>query len=59
LTDFHKLIIEEKCKTGIYITTSKFSIRAKALAQTKTIELYDAEFLKRIVERIQTRKKIK
>ncbi|MBP7734747.1 MAG: tetratricopeptide repeat protein [Spirochaetes bacterium] len=59
MNDFHKLINEEKCKTGIYITTSKFSIRAKAFAQSKTIELYDAEFLKRIVEKIQTRKKMK
>jgi tetratricopeptide (TPR) repeat protein len=59
INDFQKLIIDEKCKNGIYITTSKFSIRAKALAQSKTIEIYDAEFLKRIVEKIQTRKKIK
>jgi tetratricopeptide (TPR) repeat protein len=59
VNDFQKRIIDEKCKNGIYITTSKFSIRAKALAQAKTIELYDAEFLKRIVERIQSRKKLK
>ncbi len=59
MNDFQKRIIDEKCKNGIYITTSKFSIRAKALAQAKTIEIYDAEFLKRIVEKIQSRKKIK
>ncbi len=59
MNDFQKLIVDEKCKTGIYITTSKFSIRAKALAQSKTIELYDADFLKRIVEKIQSRKKMK
>ncbi len=59
MNDFQKRIIDEKCKNGIYITTSKFSIRAKAIAQAKTIEIYDAEFLKRIVEKIQSRKKIK
>ncbi|HOT43254.1 MAG TPA: tetratricopeptide repeat protein [Spirochaetota bacterium] len=59
MNDFQRRIIDEKCKNGMYITTSKFSIRAKALAQAKTIEIYDAEFLKRIVEKIQSRKKIK
>lgn len=59
LNDFQRRIIDEKCKNGIYITTSKYSIRAKALAQAKTIELYDSEYLKRIIEKIQSRKKIK
>ena len=59
LNDLQKRIGQEKCKNGIYITTSKFSIRAKAVAQSKMIELYDSEYIKRIIERIQSRKRTK
>jgi tetratricopeptide (TPR) repeat protein len=59
INDFMRHISEEKCKNGIYIATSKFSIRAKAIAQAKTIELFDADYIKRIIEKIQSRKKIR
>ncbi|OHD69156.1 MAG: hypothetical protein A2W19_06100 [Spirochaetes bacterium RBG_16_49_21] len=59
INDFHKQLGQEKYKTGIYIATSRFSIRARAIAQAKMIELYDSEFIKKIVEKIKSRKKIK
>jgi tetratricopeptide (TPR) repeat protein len=59
LNDLQKRIGLEKCKNGIYITTSKFSVRAKAVAQSKLIELYDSDYIKRIIERNQTRKRTK
>ena len=59
LTDLQKRMGQEKCKNGIYISTSAFSVRAKAVAQSKMIELYDSEYIKRIIERIQMRKRVK
>lgn len=59
INDFYKHITNEKCKNGMYIATSKFSIRAKTIAQSKTIELYDSEYIKRTIEKIQSRKKLK
>lgn len=59
INEFQKHIASEKCKNGIYIATSKFSLRAKTVAQSKTIELYDADYVKRTIEKIQSRKKIK
>ena len=59
LTDLQKRMSQEKCKNGIYITTSNFNARATAVAQSKMIELYDSDFIKRIIERIQSRKRVK
>ena len=59
INDFQKRINEEKCKNGIYIATARFSIRAKSTAQSKLIDLYDSEFIKRMVEKIRSRRKIK
>ena len=59
INDFQKYINQEKCKNGIYMATSKFSIRAKAVAQAKTIEMFDADYIKRVIEKIQSRKKLR
>ncbi len=53
---FHKRIIEEKCKSGMYITTSRFSIRAKSAASSRMIELMDARFLQKTMEKIKSKK---
>jgi tetratricopeptide (TPR) repeat protein len=59
INEFYKNISIEKCKNGMYIATSKFSLRAKTVAQSKTIELYDSDYIKRTIEKIQSRKKTK
>jgi tetratricopeptide (TPR) repeat protein len=55
IIDFQKKINSEKCKSGIYITTSKFSLRAKSNASSKMIDLYDSTFVNKVVEKIQNR----
>mgnify|MGYP001552591074 CR=1 FL=1 len=57
ILDFLKHINEEKCKSGIYITASKFSLRARSSASAKNIDLYDSEFVNKSLERIIARKK--
>lgn len=57
INEFQRTISSENCKSGIYITTSKFSLRAKTVAPTKMIELYDSEFVKRIVEKSTSKKR--
>ncbi len=59
INDFMKNIGQEKCKSGIYIATSRFSIRAKSTAQTKMIELYDSDFIIKLVEKIKSRRRAK
>ena len=56
--DFYKRINNEKCKGGIYITTSKFSLRAKSSASSKMIDLYDSDFVSKAMEKINARKKV-
>lgn len=58
IIDFYKRINNEKCKGGIYITTSKFSLRAKSNASSKMIDLYDGEFVSKAMEKINARKKV-
>jgi hypothetical protein len=57
IIEFYKKITDEKCKNGIYITTSKYSLRAKSSATTKMIELYGSEFVIKTIEKIMSRKK--
>jgi tetratricopeptide (TPR) repeat protein len=57
IIEFYKKINEEKCKSGIYITTSRYSLRAKSSATSKMIELYGSEFVVKIMEKILARKK--
>jgi restriction endonuclease Mrr len=53
--EFYKIINKEKCRSGIYITTSKFSLKAKSAASTRLIELLDANYLYKAVERVKTK----
>jgi len=57
IIEFQKVISAEKCKSGIYISTSKFSLRAKSSAASKMIDLYDSEYISKAVEKIRARKK--
>ncbi len=52
LLDFQRKVTSEKCRSGIYLTTSKFSIKAKSTAASKMIELMDSSFIVKSIERI-------
>jgi tetratricopeptide (TPR) repeat protein len=56
LDGFHKKMAEENCKSGIYVTTSRFSVKAKGAAATMLIDLVDASTLSRLIERIMQKK---
>lgn len=45
ITRFSGLIADEKCKAGIYITTSRYSPKAKSAANLKSIEIYDRDLI--------------
>ncbi|HPU87843.1 MAG TPA: tetratricopeptide repeat protein [Spirochaetota bacterium] len=55
IINFHRTIGAEKCKSGMYITTSKFSIRARSSASSRMVELYDSTFLDKAVEKIKAK----
>jgi len=55
LNDFDKRMSSEKCKTGLYITTSSFNMRAQSEAPSKQIELYDGDFVSKAIEKIKTK----
>ncbi len=55
ILEFYKIINKEKCRSGIYITTSKFSLKAKSAASTRLIELLDATYLYKAVEKVKTK----
>ncbi len=55
ILEFHKLITKEKCKSGIYFTTSKFSLKAKSAASSRLIEILDSAYLHKAVEKIRSR----
>ncbi len=57
ILDLYKRVADEKCKSGIYITTARFSIRAKTVASSKMIDLYDSEFVSHAIEKIRTRRR--
>jgi len=57
IVEFQKRIAAEKCKSGIYITTSKFSLRAKSSASSKMIDLYGSDYVSKTIEKINSRKK--
>jgi tetratricopeptide (TPR) repeat protein len=59
ILDFYRRINEEKCKSGIYIATSKFSLKAKSTAATRLIELYGGDYVSKAIEKIQFRKRKK
>ncbi len=53
---FYQRMLEEKCRSGIFITTSKFSINAKSQAANKMIEIMDGRFLQKTMEKIKGKK---
>jgi len=59
ILDFYRKINEEKCKSGIYISTSKFSLKAKSTAATRLIELYGGDYVNKAIEKIQFRRRKK
>jgi tetratricopeptide (TPR) repeat protein len=48
---FAKLMTSEKCSNGIYISTSKFSLRAKSTAASRSIEVYGIDFVNKVMEK--------
>ncbi len=56
IVEFQKEIAREKCKSGMYITTSRFSLKAKSSSANRMIELYDSDFVIRSLEKIKSRK---
>lgn len=57
IQQFTRVINEEKCKTGIYLTTSRYGLKAKSSAAAKNIELYGKEFLIGTLEKIRGKQK--
>ena len=55
IIEFTQRVIEEKCKSGLYITTSRFSMKAKAVAASKLVELLDKDFITKSIERIKAK----
>jgi tetratricopeptide (TPR) repeat protein len=55
IMDFHQRMKAENCKSGIYMTTARFSARAKNSASAITVELLDADFLAKTVEKIMAK----
>jgi restriction endonuclease Mrr len=56
IAEFHNRLANEKSKTGIYITTSKFSAKAKNTAPALSIELLDSDFLLKTIEKIMSKR---
>ena len=56
---FARLLRDEKCKSGIYITTSRYGLKAKSAATAKSIELYAKDFLSKSIEKIKGKAKVK
>ena len=55
LNELDKHMLAEKCKKGLYITTSSFSMRAQNEAPSKQIELYDGDFVSKAIEKIKAK----
>ena len=55
LNDFDKRMSAEKCKKGLYITTSSFNMRAQNDAPSKQVELYDGDFVSKAIDKIKTK----
>ncbi|MCU0845088.1 MAG: tetratricopeptide repeat protein [Spirochaetes bacterium] len=56
INDFYQRMNAENCKSGIYLTTAKFSIRAKNAASSMMAELMDSTFLNKAVERVMLKR---
>lgn len=57
IQQFIRIIAEEKCKEGIYLTTSRYGLKAKSVAAAKNIELYSKEYLIGTLEKIRGKQK--
>jgi tetratricopeptide (TPR) repeat protein len=54
---FVELMKIEKCKTGIYISTSRFSMKAKSSAASNLVELLDKDFVAGTIAKIKQKQK--
>lgn len=54
---FIELTKIEKCKSGIYIATSRFSIKAKSAAASGLIEILDKDFVSGTIAKIKQKQK--
>lgn len=54
---FADMMREEKCKAGIYISTSRFSMKAKSAATSEGIEILDKEFVSQTITKIRSKQK--
>ena len=54
---FLEMMHEEKCKSGIYIATTRFSVKAKSTAASEMIELLDKDFVSATIQKIRTKQK--
>lgn len=57
ISRFSQMIREDNCKSGIYIATSRFSQKAKALAASEVIDLLDKEFVSSTMTKIRNKQK--
>lgn len=57
IIEFQKHLTKEKSKSGVYITTSKFSLRAKSSAGSKMIEIYGSDYITRIIQKLNAKSK--
>ena len=55
ITRFAGLVADEKCKNGIYITTSKYSPKAKSAANAKGIEIHDRDLIIKTLGKYKTK----
>ena len=56
INDFYQRMNSENCKSGIYLTTARFSLRAKNTAASMMVELMDSVFLNKAVERVMIKR---
>ncbi|HEY1405416.1 MAG TPA: restriction endonuclease, partial [Spirochaetota bacterium] len=57
ISRFEELLKIDKCKTGIYIATSRFSMKAKSSAASALIELLDKDFVAATIAKIKLKQK--
>ena len=57
ISKFAEMMREEKCKSGIYIATTRFSVKAKTSAASEMIELYDKDFVAVTIQKIRNKQK--
>lgn len=53
IIQFSRQLGDEKAKSGIYITTSRFGLKATSAAASKSIQLYGKEYLSEVIAKIK------